>query len=116
MTAMEPEGGMAGVGARIEALRRRKRWSRNDLAQEAGVSRQYVGEIEKDEKTNPSVAVLERIARALGWASFHEMLESEELEPPVQVAPAEPAREGQLSSELMAAIDRMLEERFGQLM
>ena len=39
------------------------------------MSRQYIGEIERGEKTNPGAAVLERIARALGWANFHVMME-----------------------------------------
>jgi SOS-response transcriptional repressor LexA len=89
-----------GIGKRIEELRRQRRWSRRDLAAEAGVSRQYIGEIEKGLKTNPGAGVLERIAQALGWESYHLMEESaDEVEAegePSYVGAWGPLRRGQI--------------------
>lgn len=53
------------IGERIRKLRKEQKLSEAQLAIMAGVSRVYVCQIELA-KTNPTVTVLRRIARALG--------------------------------------------------
>ncbi len=51
-------------GKRIQALRRAKNWSQEQLAVEAGVSANYIGEIERAE-CNTSLYVIVQLAQAL---------------------------------------------------
>lgn len=53
------------LGERIIHLRNRKGWSSGRLAEEAGVSRGYLWQLESGGKARPSLDVLERLARAL---------------------------------------------------
>jgi transcriptional regulator with XRE-family HTH domain len=64
-----------GIGQRIRELRVRRRWSQADLAAEAGVSRQYLGQIERGDRTAMGAELLDRIARALGFGNYHLMEE-----------------------------------------
>ena len=53
------------LGYRIRYLRQQKNWSIEDLALEAGINRNYLGDLERGTR-NPSLAVLNKIAFALG--------------------------------------------------
>lgn len=53
------------VGAEIRRLRRAARWSQATLAEEAGVRRATISELERGERL-PMMETLERIATALG--------------------------------------------------
>ena len=54
------------LGERIRKLRAAKGWSSGELAQNSGVSRAYLWQLQKDPKKHPSVQTLERLAKALG--------------------------------------------------
>lgn len=53
------------LGAKVRRLRRDKGMTQSDLADGAGLSYKYVGEVERAEK-NPSIGVMFRIAGTLG--------------------------------------------------
>ncbi len=53
------------LGYRIRYLRQQKNWSIEDLALEAGINRNYLGDLERGTR-NPTLAVLNKIAFALG--------------------------------------------------
>ncbi len=53
------------LGMRLKKLRRAKKWSQYKLAQEAGMSRQYVRKLEAG-GSDPTVGMLQRLAKALG--------------------------------------------------
>jgi transcriptional regulator with XRE-family HTH domain len=59
-----------GLGARIRELRDAAGWSREVLAEKAGVSAVYLKKLEAGERVSPSFDVLDRIARALD-ATLH---------------------------------------------
>ena len=48
----------------MQALRRAKGWSQEDLAHESGLHRTYVSGVERGVR-NPTLSVLDKIARAL---------------------------------------------------
>lgn len=52
-------------GRNVRAARREKGWTQEQLAFEAGVKRAYLSEIEGG-KRNPTLDVVEKLARALG--------------------------------------------------
>ncbi len=54
----------APLGLRIRELRRQRGWSQQQLARSAGLSRNFVAQIERGEST-PTVATLGRLAQAL---------------------------------------------------
>ena len=53
------------LGRNVADIRRQRRWSQEDLAFESGLHRTYVSGIERGAR-NPTVMVLEKLARALG--------------------------------------------------
>ena len=53
------------LGMRIKYLRSLRKWSQEDLALEAEVNKNYLSDLERGER-NPTVKVLEKIAKALG--------------------------------------------------
>ncbi len=55
------------LAANIRRLRRERGWSQEALADEAGLDRTYVSGIERMVR-NPTVTVIERLARALDCA------------------------------------------------
>lgn len=62
------------LGKRVRVLRVTRGWTQENLAEAAGVHRNYIGGIERGE-INMSVVNLEKIARGLGVnveALFHE--------------------------------------------
>ena len=50
---------------RIKALRERKGWSQSELARRAGVTSQYIVQLESGARKNPSLDVLRKLADAL---------------------------------------------------
>jgi XRE family transcriptional regulator of biofilm formation len=49
----------------IQKVRQSKSMTQRDLADKAGVTQGYIAQIEMGAKKNPSLAVLQRIAKAL---------------------------------------------------
>ena len=54
------------LGKRIAARRRLLGWSQNELARRAEINHPTLFKIEADQRLNPSISVIVRIARALG--------------------------------------------------
>ena len=63
-----PDNVVRKVGRRIKELRQKKGWSQEKLAEEAGLHRTYIGQVERGEKSI-GVGNLVRIARALDVAA-----------------------------------------------
>jgi len=57
------------LGKRITARRRALGWSQNELARRAEVNHPTLYKIESDQRLNPSIGVVVRIARALGTSA-----------------------------------------------
>lgn len=55
----------AVVARNLRVLRKQKGFSQEELADFAGINRNYVGQIEREEKS-PTVDVIEKLAMALG--------------------------------------------------
>ncbi len=53
------------LGKNVRRLREEKGWSQEVYAEEAGIHRTYVSDIERGAR-NPTVAVVEKLARPLG--------------------------------------------------
>jgi transcriptional regulator with XRE-family HTH domain len=53
------------LGANVRRLRQAKGWSQEQFADEAGIHRTYVSDIERGAR-NPTVTVLEKLAKPLG--------------------------------------------------
>lgn len=51
---------------RLWSARQDLNWNHLELASRSGVSRQYIGDLERGRITNPSVEIVEAIAAALG--------------------------------------------------
>lgn len=56
------------VGGNIKSARLAKGWSQEELAHQSGLHRTYISSLERGVR-NPTVAVLQRVARALGVRS-----------------------------------------------
>lgn len=52
------------LGERIRNLRKNRNWSQEDLAHQAGITRSFLGEVERGER-NPKTTTLEKIAHGL---------------------------------------------------
>ena len=68
-----PEAVSRDLGGRVRQLRTARRWSLESLAKASGVSRSMLSQIER-ERSNPTLAVTLRIARAFGL-SLGELLD-----------------------------------------
>ena len=53
------------LGRNVADIRRQRRWSQEELAFESGLHRTYISGIERGAR-NPTVMVLEKLAKALG--------------------------------------------------
>lgn len=53
------------LGRNIQRLRKEKGWSQEAYAEEAGIHRTYVSDIERGAR-NPTIRVVEKLARSLG--------------------------------------------------
>ena len=60
-----PENVVRKVGRRIRELRQKRGWSQEKLAEEAGLHRTYIGQVERGEKSI-GVENLYKLALALG--------------------------------------------------
>lgn len=63
------------VGKQISQIRESKGWTKKQLSSYADISTTYIGELEIGKK-NPTIVVLEKIAKALG-VSISELLQEE---------------------------------------
>jgi transcriptional regulator with XRE-family HTH domain len=52
--------------ANLDRLRIQKEWDRTELARKAGVSLPYVSQLLSGKRTNPRIAILRKLAKALG--------------------------------------------------
>ncbi len=57
------------LGKRIAARRKALGWSQNELARRAEINHPTLYKIEADQRLNPSISVIVRIARALGTSA-----------------------------------------------
>ena len=64
------------LGDNIRRLRKTKGWSQRELADQVSSTSSYINRVETG-KVNPSIGVLERIAKALG-CSLDQMVKAEE--------------------------------------
>ncbi|HTN39494.1 MAG TPA: helix-turn-helix transcriptional regulator [Arachidicoccus sp.] len=53
------------IGNKISTLRKEKKWSQNDLAQELNASREIIGKYERNENL-PSIEMVIKMAKAFG--------------------------------------------------
>jgi len=53
------------LGANLRKLRSERGWSQEEFADQAGIHRTYVSDIERGSR-NPTITVLDRLAHALG--------------------------------------------------
>src|SRR5437868_2103715 len=86
----DPEAVAAAIARNVHALRARRGWTLDRLAQRSGVSKGMLVQIEQ-ERTNPSVATLCRVANALG-VTIPRLVEMAET-PPVRLVRASEAAE-----------------------
>ena len=54
------------IGTVLTQLRARKQMTQEELSKKAKVTRSYIALLETGEKKNPSLAILQRLAKALG--------------------------------------------------
>ncbi|TDL30618.1 helix-turn-helix domain-containing protein [Jeotgalibacillus sp. S-D1] len=54
------------IGDRVKTLRKEKKMSLSELAEQAGVAKSYVSSLERNLQQNPSIQFLEKIAPVLG--------------------------------------------------
>jgi transcriptional regulator with XRE-family HTH domain len=90
------------LGKRIAARRKALGWSQNELARRAEVNHPTLFKIEADQRRNPSVSVVVRIARALGTTA-EALISSGEGADESRL----PAEAGQLAAGGLALIDEM---------
>jgi transcriptional regulator with XRE-family HTH domain len=90
-TAPPPTSAQEGVGvllcARVRELRRRRRWTLEEMSAACGVSRSMLSEIERG-RANPTIAVAWRIAQAFGM-SLGELVEAPSATPRIDVIRAD---------------------------
>ncbi|WNS76390.1 helix-turn-helix domain-containing protein [Bacillus sp. DTU_2020_1000418_1_SI_GHA_SEK_038] len=53
------------IGDRVKLLRKEKKMSLSELAEQAGVAKSYLSSLERNLQTNPSIQFLEKIAAVL---------------------------------------------------
>ena len=100
------------LGRRIAQLRREAGLSQAALADSLGMSRAYLGELERGEKA-ASVETLDRLARGIGVPAF-KLLQFDEGTSPAPPGPAE--RLGHLATALARAASPADLDRFERVM
>ncbi|MBP2241847.1 XRE family transcriptional regulator of biofilm formation [Cytobacillus eiseniae] len=71
------------IGERVKILRKEKKMSLSELAEQAGVAKSYLSSLERNLQTNPSIQFLEKIAAVLHVPVdhlIHEQPNKEELD------------------------------------
>ena len=61
-----PDVDMQALGERVLLLRRRRGWSQNELARQAGVDTMVISRLERGDKKRLEIVPLVRLATALG--------------------------------------------------
>ncbi|SHM97068.1 helix-turn-helix domain-containing protein [Gracilibacillus kekensis] len=64
------------IGPKIQELRKRKRMSLSEVAEQAGVAKSYLSSIERGIQSNPSIQFMEKVGKVLG-VSVNELLMSQ---------------------------------------
>ncbi|MDL4839206.1 helix-turn-helix domain-containing protein [Aquibacillus rhizosphaerae] len=64
------------IGDKIKQLRKEKKMSLSELAEQASVAKSYLSSIERNLQSNPSIQFIEKIGNVLG-VSVNELLMSE---------------------------------------
>ncbi|MFE8697323.1 helix-turn-helix domain-containing protein [Cytobacillus sp. FJAT-53684] len=59
------------IGERVKILRKEKKMSLSELAEQAGVAKSYLSSLERNLQTNPSIQFLEKIAAVLNVPVDH---------------------------------------------
>jgi len=59
------------IGDRVKKLRLEKKMSISELANQAGVAKSYLSNLERNKQTNPSIQFLEKIAAVLNIPADH---------------------------------------------
>ncbi len=59
------------IGERVKLLRKEKKMSLSELAEQAGVAKSYLSSLERNLQTNPSIQFLEKIAVVLNVPVDH---------------------------------------------
>ncbi|AOH55877.1 transcriptional regulator [Peribacillus muralis] len=54
------------IGYRVKSLREERNMSISELSTKSGVAKSYISSLERNLQTNPTILVLEKIARILG--------------------------------------------------
>jgi XRE family transcriptional regulator, master regulator for biofilm formation len=67
------------IGKNIQELRKKKGLSLSELAERANMSKSYLSNIERNVNQNPSIQILEKIARVLE-VDFRTLINSDSLE------------------------------------
>lgn len=71
------------IGERVKLLRKEKKMSLSELAEQAGVAKSYLSSLERNLQTNPSIQFLEKVAAVLNVPVdhlIHEQPNKEELD------------------------------------
>lgn len=117
-----PEGGHPSadtLGERVRRLRTERGMSLRDLAASSGVSASLLSQLERD-RTNPSLATMQRIAQSLGTSLFT-LLPDDAAQPAVAVVRPDKRRklviqQGELRYELLSPdTNRQMEVWMGRL-
>jgi|SRR5579859_82873 len=87
------------IGPVIRALRIAKGWSLQDLGDEAGYERGFIGEVERGEKT-PGLQTLRNIAQALGTTANAIMVAAAKGLPPPNALKHPPRQVARLTQDL----------------
>ncbi|MBS4192188.1 helix-turn-helix domain-containing protein [Bacillus sp. FJAT-49705] len=59
------------IGDRVKLLRKEKKMSLSELAEQAGVAKSYLSSLERNLQTNPSIQFLEKISAVLNVPVDH---------------------------------------------
>lgn len=65
MTPDRPEDICKHFGERVRRIRRAKDMTQEDLAEKAGIHRTYLSALERSGGRNPTIRIVDRIAKAL---------------------------------------------------
>ncbi|PWU69314.1 MULTISPECIES: helix-turn-helix domain-containing protein [Gracilibacillus] len=63
------------IGKKIQGIRKEKRMSLSEVAEQAGVAKSYLSSIERGIQSNPSIQFMEKVGKVLG-VSVNELLMS----------------------------------------
>ncbi|UOQ48321.1 MULTISPECIES: helix-turn-helix domain-containing protein [Gracilibacillus] len=64
------------IGEKIKELRKQKRMSLSEVAEQAGVAKSYLSSIERGIQSNPSIQFMEKVGKVLG-VTVNELLMSQ---------------------------------------